>query len=67
MTPEKIARRRDEKIFNGYFGNVTFAPGVIHWHGAAPDSWFVHISVETNAHQNGKTDWLDPVTDKEYK
>ena len=26
-----------------------------------------HISVETNAHQNGKTDWLDPVTDKEYK
>ncbi len=46
---------------------VRIAPGVIHWHGAAPDSWFVHISVETNAHQNGKTDWLDPVTDKEYK
>lgn len=27
----------------------------------------VSISVETNAHQNGKTDWLDPVMDKEYK
>ena len=49
-------------------GNVVrIAPGVIHWHGAAPDSWFVHISVETNAHQNGSTAWLDPVTDEEYK
>lgn len=46
---------------------VRIAPGVIHWHGAAPDSWFVHISLETNAHQNGSTDWLDPVTDQEYK
>lgn len=46
---------------------VRIAPGVIHWHGAAPDSWFVHISLETNAHKNGSTTWLDPVTDKEYK
>lgn len=46
---------------------VRIAPGVIHWHGAAPDSWFVHISLETNAHQNGSTQWLEPVTDQEYK
>lgn len=46
---------------------VRIAPGVIHWHGAAPTSWFVHISVETNAHQNGTTTWLESVTDKEYK
>lgn len=46
---------------------VRIAPDVIHWHGAAPDSWFVHVSLETNAHQNGKTEWLDPVTDAEYK
>lgn len=46
---------------------VRIAPGVIHWHGAAPNSWFVHLSLETNAGQNGKTDWLDPVTDSEYK
>ncbi len=46
---------------------VRIAPGVEHWHGAAPDSWFVHLSLETNAHQNGKTDWLAPVTDEEYK
>ncbi len=46
---------------------VRIAPGVIHWHGAAPQSWFVHVSLETNARQNGKTEWLEPVTDEEYK
>ena len=46
---------------------VRIAPGVIHWHGAAPMSWFVHLSVETNAHQNGTTTWLESVTDNEYK
>lgn len=46
---------------------VLIAPDIEHWHGAAPDSWFVHISLETNAHKNGSTTWLNPVTDKEYK
>lgn len=45
---------------------VRIAPNVEHWHGAAPDSWFVHISIETNAADNQAV-WLDPVTDKEYK
>ena len=38
---------------------------VEHWHGAAPDSWFSHISIETNLPDNATT-WLEPVTDKEY-
>lgn len=45
---------------------VRIAPDVVHWHGAAPDCWFVHISVETNP-QKGPAVWLDPVTDEEYK
>ena len=45
---------------------VRIPPAVEHWHGAAPNSWFVHISVETNLPDN-KTDWLEPVTDAEYK
>lgn len=45
---------------------VRIAPDVEHWHGAAPDSWFTHISVETNLPGNA-TDWLEPVTDQEYK
>lgn len=45
---------------------VRIAPDVEHWHGAAPDSWFTHISLETNVPNNQAT-WLEPVTDEEYK
>lgn len=45
---------------------VRIAPDVEHWHGAAPNSWFTHISVETNV-PNNKATWLEPVTDEEYE
>ncbi len=45
---------------------VRIPPNVKHWHGAAPDSEFAHISVETNL-PNNKTDWLEPVTDEQYR
>ena len=45
---------------------VRIAPDVEHWHGAAPNSWFTHISVETNVPNNVAT-WLEPVKDEEYK
>ncbi len=41
------------------------APDVVHWHGAAPDSWFSHLAVETNPQTNRNT-WLDPVDDAQY-
>ncbi|MBO5011025.1 MAG: cupin domain-containing protein [Elusimicrobiaceae bacterium] len=48
-------------------GDVVRIPAdVEHWHGAAPDSWFVHISVETNP-SKGPATWLEAVTDEEYK
>lgn len=40
-------------------------PGVEHWHGAAPDSRFAYIAVTPT--QKGRTIWLKPVSDKEYK
>ena len=40
-------------------------PGVAHWHGASPDSGFAYIVI-TPA-QNGKTIWLQRVTDEEYR
>ena len=47
-------------------GDVVRIPlNVEHWHGAAPDSWFAHISIETNLPDN-ETTWLEPVTDEEY-
>lgn len=48
-------------------GDVVRIPlNVEHWHGAAPDSMFSHISVETNLPNNATT-WLEPVSDAEYK
>lgn len=37
-------------------------PGVPHWHGATPDSVFVHLAVNAS----GRTEWGDEVTDEEY-
>ena len=31
---------------------VEIAPDVVHWHGAAPDSWFAHIAVTANPQAN---------------
>lgn len=45
---------------------VRIPPDVNHWHGAAPNSWFVHVSLETNGETN-KVTWLEPVTDEEYR
>lgn len=47
-------------------GDVVKIPvDVVHWHGAAPDSWFAHISIETNI-PNNTTTWLESVTDEQY-
>ena len=47
-------------------GDVVKIPlNVEHWHGAAPNSWFSHISIEPNI-PNNQTTWLEPVTDKKY-
>jgi len=44
---------------------VKCAPGVEHWHGATPESSFAYIAVTPT--QKGKTIWLEPVSDKDYK
>lgn len=45
---------------------VKIPPNVEHWHGAAPNNEFAHISIETNI-PNNETTWLEAVTDKEYR
>ncbi len=44
---------------------VNIAPGVKHWHGAAPDSWFSHLAVEVPG-ENGHSVWCEPVSDEAY-
>ena len=47
-------------------GDIVEIPaGVKHWHGAAKDSWFVHLAVEIPA-DNASNEWLEEVSDEEY-
>jgi quercetin dioxygenase-like cupin family protein len=41
---------------------VLFAPNEKHWHGACPGSIGVHLAMNVNA----TTQWLEPVSDKDY-
>lgn len=44
-------------------GDVVQIPAnVKHWHGAAKDSWFAHLSVEVPGDETS-TEWLEPVAD----
>ncbi len=45
---------------------VNIPAGVKHWHGAASDSWFSHLALEVPG-TDGQTEWLEPVSDEEYK
>ena len=45
---------------------VEIAPDIVHWHGAAPDSWFAHIAITTNP-QNNAAVWLSPISDEQYR
>ena len=44
---------------------VKIAPGAEHWHGAAPDTPFSHIAIETHP-EAGPAVWLEPVSDEDY-
>ena len=44
---------------------VVIPANVKHWHGAAGDSWFVHLAVEVPG-ENASTEWLEPVDDADY-
>ena len=53
--PKQIVRKGDV---------IKSLPGVVHWHGASPESGVIYLS--TTPAQNGKTIWLEKLTDKEY-
>ncbi len=43
-------------------GDVVNIPShVRHWHGAAPDSWFIHIAIS-----QGEAQWFEPLDDGQY-
>ncbi len=44
---------------------VEIKPDIVHWHGAAPNSEFVHLGISTQL-AKGPAVWYGPVTDSEY-
>lgn len=44
---------------------VMISANVKHWHGAAKDSWFSHLSIEVPG-TDSSNEWLERVTDSEY-
>lgn len=47
-------------------GDVVVIPaGVKHWHGAAVDSWFTHLSIEIPG-EKSSNEWCEPVDDGQY-
>ena len=44
---------------------VEIKPDIVHWHGAAPNSEFVHLGISTQL-SKGAVEWLGAVTDEEY-
>lgn len=44
---------------------VVISAGVKHWHGAAKDSWFSHLSVEVPGTDTAN-EWLEPIEESSY-
>jgi quercetin dioxygenase-like cupin family protein len=40
---------------------VHVGPGEEHWHGAAPESYLLHVAISL-----GAATWLEPVRDEDY-
>ncbi len=53
---------------------VPMTPGTViaipaetkHWHGAAKDSWFQHLTYNTDVQDGASNEWLEPVDDEHY-
>ena len=45
---------------------IEIPEGVKHWHGAAKDSWFQHLTYHKDVQEGASNEWLEPVTDEQY-
>lgn len=45
---------------------INILPGIKHWHGASEDDYMIHTAININV-EKGIADWLEPVTDKQYR
>lgn len=48
-------------------GTVIAIPAEVkHWHGAAKDAWFQHLTYHKDVQEDACNEWLEPVTDEWY-
>ena len=48
-------------------GTVIAVPAEVkHWHGAANNSWFQHLTYHKDVQEGASNEWLEPVTDEVY-
>ena len=48
-------------------GTVIAIPAEVkHWHGAAKDSWFQHLTCHKDVQEGASNEWLETVTDEVY-
>ena len=48
-------------------GTIIAIPAEVkHWHGAAKDSWFQHLTYHKDVKEGASNEWLEPVTDDIY-
>ena len=48
-------------------GTIIAVPAEVkHWHGAAKDSWFQHLTYHKDVQEGSSNEWLEPVTDEIY-
>ena len=48
-------------------GTVIAVPAEVkHWHGAAKDSWFQHLTYHKDVQEEASNEWLEAVTDEVY-
>ncbi|MCD8185099.1 MAG: cupin domain-containing protein [Rikenellaceae bacterium] len=45
---------------------IAIYPGIEHWHGATPGSWFAHMALGINP-EAGPAEWLEPVAEDYYE
>ena len=48
-------------------GTIIAIPAEVkHWHGAARDSWFQHLTYHKDVQEGASNEWLEVVTDEIY-
>ncbi|MBV9971654.1 MAG: cupin domain-containing protein [Xanthobacteraceae bacterium] len=47
-------------------GSFTLSPGEKHWHEAARDHLFIHLSIQAADRNGAQATWLEPVAEEDY-